>query len=123
MWLVFEEFKKGIYFFLTLKGKNYVIVSRRAYSFFSFVKGGVRARGGKGGGCPKFSSPPFLGGCKRKFGRSQFLKTFSFFTIIIFFMFDVFFIFIIILLFFMFLKFYPEVGVIFQLHSHKAEVV
>ena len=48
-----------------------------------------------------------MGGCKRKFGRSQFLKTFSFFTIIIiiFFMFDVFFIFIIILLFFMFFSF------------------
>ena len=38
-------------------------------------------------------------------------------------MFYVFFIFIIILLFFMFLKFYPEVGVIFQLHSHETVIV
>ena len=71
-------------------------------------------QGGDGGAAapPKYSSLPFLGGGKRKFGRSQFLKTHSgycfFFTIIIllfFFMFHEFFIFIIILLFFMFLKF------------------
>ena len=39
-----------------------------------------------------------------------------------FFMFHVFFIFILILLFFMFLKFKPEVGVLFQLHSHETVV-
>ena len=67
MWLVFDEFKKGIYFFLTPKGKNYVIVSRRAYSFFSFVKGGVRARGGKGGGgLPQIFEPPIFGGVQEK---------------------------------------------------------
>ena len=73
MWLVFDEFKKGIYFFLTLKGKNYVIVSRRAYSFFSFVKGGVRARGGKGGGAaPNFRAPHFWGGARENLGEASF---------------------------------------------------
>ena len=53
-------------------------------TLFSFVKRGVRAREAKGG-CTKFSSPPCFAGSKRKFGRSQFLKTFSAFTIIIYF--------------------------------------
>ena len=46
---------------------------------FSFVKGGVRVGEARGGGLHLF-----LGGSEIKFGRSQFLKSFScFFTIII----------------------------------------
>ena len=70
-------------------------------------------QGGDGGGCspPQIFEPPIFGGWQEKFGRSQFLKTFScfFFLLLLFFyfffMFHEFFIFIIILLFFMFLKF------------------
>ena len=86
---------------------------------------GGRWGGGGAAGPPQIFEPLFLGGSKRKFGRSQFLKTYLCFCFnyYYFFMFDVFFIFIIILLFFMFLKFYPEVGVIFQLHPHETVVV
>ena len=95
---------------------------------FSFVKGGVRARGAKGG-LPQIFEPPSFWRQQEKIGAKPVFKdVFMFFLVLLFFyffffMFDVFFIFIIILLFFMFLKFYPEVGVIFQLHSHKAVVV
>ena len=80
-------------------------------------EGGLQAR-------PKFSSPHFWGQQEKIWAKPVFKDVFIVFvsTIIIFFMFDVFFIFIIILLFFMFLKFYPEVGVIFKLHSHETVV-
>ena len=74
---------------------------------FSFVKGGVRARGAKGGLPQIFESLIFWGQQEKIWAKPVFKDVFIVFvsTIIIFFMFDVFFIFIIILLFFMFLKF------------------
>ena len=62
---------------------------KKSLSFLVSLRGAY-GPGGRRGGCPKFSSPLFFGGSKRKFGRSQFLKAFScffFFTIIIFYFF------------------------------------
>ena len=79
------------------------------------------------GGLPQiFESPIFWGQQEKILAKPVFKDVFMFFLLLLFFlfflMFDVFFIFIIILLFFMFLKFSPEVGVIFQLHSHETVV-
>ena len=77
---------------------------------FSFVKGGVRARGAKGGLPQIFESHIFWGQQEKIWAKPVFKDVFIFFLLLLlllffFFMFDVFFIFIIILLFFMFLKF------------------
>ena len=76
----------------------------------SFVKGGVRARGAKGGLPQIFESLIFWGQQEKIWAKPVFKDVFIFFLLLLllfffFFMFDVFFIFIIILLFFMFLKF------------------
>ena len=75
-------------------------------------------------GLPQIIEPPIFGGEQEKiWAKPVFKDVFIFYYYyLFFFMFDVFFIFIIILLFFMFLKLSPEVGVIFQLHSHETVV-
>ena len=77
---------------------------------FSFVKGGVRARGAKGG-LPQIFEPPSFWRQQEKIGAKPVFKDvfmffyYYYFFLSFFFMFDVFFIFIIILLFFMFFSF------------------
>ena len=105
------------YLFFTQKGKNYVIAWRKAYPF----------QGGGGGGC--CSPPIFLEQQEKICAKPVFNYVFMFF--IYYYYYYIFFYFSCFFFSFLFLFYYfscflnfnlPEVGVIFQLHSHQTVV-
>ena len=104
------------YLFFTQKGKNYVIAWRKAYPF----------QGGGGGCC---SPPIFLEQQEKICAKPVFNYVFMFF--IYYYYYYIFFYFSCFFFSFLFLFYYfscflnfnlPEVGVIFQLHSHQTVV-